>query len=233
MPGSLFPNPGFAWVFYAALILILAIATYFDLRYLSIPKSLTVTTLVLGFLANLLRGAFLGIQNDYGPTASFLHNACLWMGVEVDDTVLGCLNGALFALGGFLTGFGIFFSLWILGTCGGGDVKLFAAVATWIGMEYSFWLWIGSILILILVHMSRLVYHALTAGVSSARKFSRKNAAVAKSGIKKSKVKFLPLSLNLAIAAVIMLLWFFRYDLQLVEPQAVPNARNAMTSLVP
>ena len=43
------------------------------------------------------------------------------------------LDGLWTALLGFAAGFGILFVLWMIATAGGGDVKLMAALGTWLG----------------------------------------------------------------------------------------------------
>ena len=43
------------------------------------------------------------------------------------------LEGLWTALAGFALGFGIFFVLWMIGTAGGGDVKLMGALGPWLG----------------------------------------------------------------------------------------------------
>jgi prepilin peptidase CpaA len=43
------------------------------------------------------------------------------------------LDGFWSALAGFGAGFGIFFVLWMIGTAGGGDVKLMGALGPWLG----------------------------------------------------------------------------------------------------
>jgi prepilin peptidase CpaA len=43
------------------------------------------------------------------------------------------LDGLVTALAGFSAGFGIFFVLWMIGTAGGGDVKLMGALGPWLG----------------------------------------------------------------------------------------------------
>jgi len=217
MPGSFFqesfPNLWFAWFFYAALVCILVIASYFDLRYLTIPKPVSLTCLGLGLTVNLARG--------------------VWIGIDHDNWILGLLDGFLFSLGGFATGFAIFFSLWILGLCGGGDVKLFAAASTWIGWKYSFWLWVGSVFALAIVAIIRLFLHTLIAGVTSTRRsfFAKGNNPGKGKGPAKPRRRLLPYSLPLAIAAGIMLLWIFRKDLHLERPET-PDG-NAMTSIHP
>lgn len=43
------------------------------------------------------------------------------------------IDGLWASLLGFATGFGILFVLWMIATAGGGDVKLLAALGTWLG----------------------------------------------------------------------------------------------------
>ena len=43
------------------------------------------------------------------------------------------IDGLWASLLGFATGFGILFVLWMIATAGGGDVKLMAALGTWLG----------------------------------------------------------------------------------------------------
>jgi prepilin peptidase CpaA len=47
--------------------------------------------------------------------------------------LVGLGGGLLFALGGFATGFGILFVLWLVGASAGGDVKLMGALGSWLG----------------------------------------------------------------------------------------------------
>lgn len=217
MDGSFFPNLWFGWAFCLGLVGILAIASYFDLKYLTIPKHLCIVACLMGLAVNLVRG--------------------LWIGIESDSVLYGLfVQGFLFSLAGFATGFGIFFGLWILGLCGGGDVKLFAAVATWLGAEYSFYLWVASIFAVVLFAWGRLMFHTLFAGASSARKsFSAKanpDGQASSSTPGKSRRRLVPFSLPLAIAAAVLLLWFFRAELRLVERPA-PADPNAMASIHP
>src|SRR4051812_3196431 len=131
---AFFPDPLFGWAFVAALFALLAVAAWNDLRALVIPKQLTLPALALGLLFNVARGAWLGadghaawVLGEGGPAA-------------------GALDGLLFALAGFAVAFGLFFLFWFLGVCGGGDVKLFAALGAWVGPRYVLYVLIVSIL---------------------------------------------------------------------------------------
>src|SRR5262249_7335540 len=122
-----FPDPAFGWTFIALLMALLSVAVYTDWRTMIVPKKLTLTMLPLGLAFNTLRGAWLG--------ASGLD---VWQ-LGVRGGLVGGLDGLLFALPGFAVGFGLFFLLWVLGTCGGGDVKLFAALGAWVGPYLCVW----------------------------------------------------------------------------------------------
>jgi prepilin peptidase CpaA len=212
--GMFFPNPWFGWCFYVLLMGLLTVASYFDLRYLTIPKPLSIATLVLGIIMSLVRG--------------------VWIGIEAEDWVQGLGYGLSESLIGFVTGFGIFVTMWFLGLAGGGDVKLFAGVAAWLGCYYAFWLWVGSMLTLVLFASARLIYHVMTVGMSATRhSFSAKDAASGKkkTASLKPRRRLLPYSLPLAVAAALMLLWFFREDLGLADALLGPNASQLVSSL--
>src|SRR5437773_12339881 len=106
---SFFPDPIFAWSFVAVLLGFLGVASYTDWRFLRVPKRLTLPALGLGVLFNLVRGVWLGAEGletwALGENGAFV----------------GALDSLLFSLVGFVLGFGLFFLMWILGVCGGGD----------------------------------------------------------------------------------------------------------------
>src|SRR4051812_48412648 len=108
-PTMKFPSPWFAWSFLSVLLALLSVAAYQDVKRMVIPKWVTLPMLALGFVMNVVRGAW------------------------VEGSGGGAGEGFLFALAGFGTGLGLFLSMWMLGTCGGGDVKLFAALGAWAG----------------------------------------------------------------------------------------------------
>jgi prepilin peptidase CpaA len=66
----------------------------------------------------------------------------------------GGLSGAgrqlLFALGGFATGFGILFVLWMIGKGGGGDVKFMGALGTWLGAVATLQVFLVSAVLVVL-----------------------------------------------------------------------------------
>src|SRR4051794_6047742 len=132
MTHPFFPSSEFGWCFLAVLIAVLGCAAYQDFRFAIIPKWLTLPLLALGVIANMIRGAWLAYDGGF-----------IWL--DTDGSVfLGVLDGLLFALVGFIVGFGLLLVMWILGTCGGGDVKLFAGIGAWTGPIYVIFVLVGS-----------------------------------------------------------------------------------------
>ena len=78
----------------------------------------------------------------------------------------GIGDGAL----GFLIGFGILFVLWIIGSGGGGDVKLMGALSVWLGFKWSLWVFIASTLIVIIVTGAIVVGNMLSIGPNQMKK---------------------------------------------------------------
>ncbi len=121
-----FPEAWFGWLWLALLLGLVLAAAYVDFRRYVIPKALSLSLLLAGTVLQMVRGAWLGSQE-----------IAVWL--LPPGIVWGALDGLVFALAGFVTGFGLFFALWLLRTCGGGDVKLFAAIATWTGPNLALW----------------------------------------------------------------------------------------------
>jgi prepilin peptidase CpaA len=196
-----FPNPAFGWTFYALLIALLACAALIDLRRAIVPKWLSLTTLALGVACNVVRGAWLGSLER-----------SVWT-LELHGYWLGAADGLLFALAGFFTGFGIFFLMWIVGACGGGDVKLFAALSAWVGPYISVRILVLSTVILIVLLGLKLAALFLTQSPKAALAppVDKKGATPRERRSARGMTYALPLLLATALA----LLWFFRVDLNL------------------
>ena len=193
-----FPDPVSGWLFLGALAAVLAIASYNDERYTKVPKWLTLPALALGVLLSCLRGAWLGYHDMAG----------YWF--RTPGVGLGALDGLLFALAGFAVGFALFFTVWLLGGCGGGDVKLFAALGAWLGPFLVFCVLVVSMLLLSLCLAGVLVLRLL-----------RGRSVVpptGQSGRRKSAV-IVRFSLVAAVAVLLVAAWSFRVDLGLARPQ--------------
>ena len=224
-----FPDPVFAWAFCGVLLALLCVATYTDLKRLTIPKSLTLTALALGLVFNLGRGIWLGASAE---------EQGVWL--LGPGGVSGAFDGLLFAVAGFLAGFGLFFVMWFLGTCGGGDVKLFAALGTWIGPLLVVYVLGLTLVLVIVLSVLRLAGSMLGRGFRPTMKdYSQKGAASAgkKAGVqgfagsKKTRQRLMAYSLPVLLSTAFILLWVFRAEL--LPPVGVDTSRAQAATVQP
>jgi prepilin peptidase CpaA len=202
-----FPDPTFAWVFVGILFALLCVAAQIDFRTLKVPKSVVFVILGVGVLANVLRGSWMGTQDH----SVFLFGRGAWW--------LGFLDGFLFSLVGFLSAFVIMFVLWILRSCGGGDVKLMAALGAWLGPVLFLYTLLVSVGVLILLATGQVAL-ALSAGKTLPVGRHRPGA-----GANKPPQWRMTYSFPVAVATVLVLLWFCRLDLGLAQPKPMQEAR--------
>jgi Flp pilus assembly protein protease CpaA len=127
-----FPNLPFAWLVYLSLVGLCWLTAIVDWNRLRIPNQLTLTILGVAWAMNLIRGAWLGVEGEPGRYFG-------WTGL-----VGGLVEGFCFSAAGFAVGLAIFFVMWQLGTCGGGDVKLMAAIGAWIGPIWFLYVLLGT-----------------------------------------------------------------------------------------
>lgn len=137
MTPPFFPDPTFGWLFYGLLLACCLAAVVTDMKWQRIPNSLTVPTFALGLLMNLIRATWLG--NNGAPGRFF----------GLTGLVGGIAEGFCFALAGFVVAFALFTVLLILMKCGAGDVKLMAAVGTWVGPLWFLFVFVGTIIAVI------------------------------------------------------------------------------------
>jgi prepilin peptidase CpaA len=227
-----FPDTAFAWTFCVLLVGLLSIAAFTDLRWMKIPKALTLTSRALGIIFNMVRGALMDAADMDGLILS-----------GTEGPLGGALDGLVFSLAGFGAGFGMFFLMWILGTSGGGDVKLFAALSAWVGPQMSVFILAGTIALVFVISIGRLVWSLATQGAKpTVRQFSARAAARAakyknkKAGKQGSSAPATPrqrlttYSLPVALSTALILLVVYKYDLHLMERPADKQVgtRNAI-----
>ncbi len=199
---AFFPDPLFGWTYLAALFGVLLAAAWNDLRELVVPKWLTVPALGLGLLFNVVRGVWLAAAGQ--PT---------WL-LGDNGPVVGALDGLLFALLGFAVAFGLFFLMWILGICGGGDVKLFAAVGAWVGPALTLRVLLATLAVVFCFLLGRLVLQLFSGDWKAFRKIMNTGQRPRRPGHVPRK-RALGFALPLMIAAALVLPWSFRVDLRL------------------
>jgi len=203
-----FPGLEFGWCYLFVLMCILAFAAYQDLRFAIIPKWLTLPLLGIGLVANLLRTGWLG----YDGTK-------LWL-FESGSPFLGSLDGLVFSITGVLVGFAILFLMWIIGTCGGGDVKLFAGLGAWTGPIHIIFVLAASMFVATVLVIGKMFLGQLTpAQMRKNMERGRRQKAGAPVAIPRNRLTY---SLPVAIATLVVMLWFLRSELHLV-PQPPSN----------
>jgi prepilin peptidase CpaA len=214
-----FPDSAFAWAFCVGLVLLTAVAAWTDTRKAKIPNWLTVLILALGLAANAARGGWLASENK--PLWVF-DTGAVWLGV---------LDGLLFALTGFLVAFAAMFVIWIFGACGGGDVKLLGAVGAWVGFAYFPLVWLASVVVLFVWLGARLLTGGLSPrqvrkSINELHKQKRDRDAGRAPATKPGKLRA-TYSLPLVVALAAVLMWLFRYELQLKPRPADPHGAIA------
>lgn len=212
MPKPFFPNAEFAWGFLALLAALLALASYVDFHRMVIPKWLTLPLLGAGLAASIVRGGWLGYAGEK-----------LWL-FSTDSLWLGGLDGLLFALAGVVCSFAMIFLLWILGTCGGGDVKLFAAVGAWTGPAYAVFVLAASLVVLYGLGILRIV--SLAASPGSIRRLTRENRkGLQKQQHPKAGKWRITYSFSVTVATLVVFLWVFRVELGIARPNPAGKPR--------
>src|SRR5207253_1912546 len=102
-----------------------------------------------------------------------------------------------------------------LGVCRGGDVKLFAAVSSWVGPEFFLWILALSTIILFVLSLMQAVFAFRAASPQAApsgRADKKSKGTVARDP---RRARGLTYAFPLALATALVLLWVFRADLNL------------------
>ena len=83
----------------------------------------------------------------------------------VYQVVFNQVDGLLAAGAGFAAGFGLLYILWMIGSGGGGDVKLMGALGVWLGGKLTLMVLVGSTLMAAVGTFFVIVFKATTHGV--------------------------------------------------------------------
>ncbi len=205
---SFFPEPAFGWTYLGALLAILAAASCLDLRWMVVPKWLTVPALALGVVFNVARCGWLGAVGQ--P---------VWA-LGANGPVVGALDGLLFAAAGFVVGFSLFFLMWILGVCGGGDVKLFAALGAWLGPVLAIAVLAVTVGIVCVFVFFRVVFAVCSGNwkMLKQRPTPANRRPQPRQAGRQPRRRALGFSLPVAVATALVLPYVFRVELHFVKP---------------
>jgi Flp pilus assembly protein protease CpaA len=218
MSKPFFPDQAFGWSFFCALMVLLTAAALIDLRTTRIPKVLTIAIAIAGLLVNIVRGGWLSSQNME-----------TWQ-LGTGSVGIGMIDGFLFSFSGLLLAFILFFVMYSLGTCGGGDVKLCAGIGAWIGAAYVVFLLLVSVVALIIWIVSRILFGDMSA--SASKRSGKASAKISKHAgpMPKRRMTF---SVPAAVSAAVVMLWAFRYDLHLDTPPTGPEKESSHATTLP
>lgn len=206
MPHVFFtPELFFAWVFVTLLAGAMIAASWFDLRYMVIPKWLSLATLGLGLVVNIIRGIWLASLGKQ-----------TWLFAEPSNALIGGLDGLLFSLAGFGTAFAIFFLLWILNTVGGGDVKQFAAVGAWVGPLWTIYLLVVTVVFVALIAFGLICLRFFKRGVRGMVP-QRSDGKRGEAKFKVAQGRRVGWALPATLAVVLVMFWVLRVELGLQE----------------
>ncbi len=192
-----FPSPSTEYVIVVAILLtaLMTAAAWIDWKTWRIPKRLTMGMLGLGIVMQVIGGAWMGSQGRPG-----------W--ITGETVALGILDGLLLSLAGALTGFAIFFGLWILGVAGGGDVKHAAALGAWVGPKFFL-----GILIFCMPVVAVMMLITMFGGLAKGK--LKPTTQKMPDSNKPGKKRLMSFSLPLAVATFLVFLVIFRVPLGL------------------
>jgi prepilin peptidase CpaA len=122
-----------------------SVAAVFDARTKKLPNALTVPAFCAAILFHVGHGAS-------------------------QSGLAGAFQSLQFALGGFATGFGILFVLWLIGGGGGGDVKMMGALGAWLGAIWTLEVFLLSTVFVVIGSVGVLAYAFIRTGFGRTQK---------------------------------------------------------------
>lgn len=122
------------------------------------------------------------------------------------------LDGFWNGLWGFVIGFGLLFGLWMIGSAGGGDVKLMGGLSVWVGKTLILKVILASLIFVIFGTAIIVMYGILSGGWTRTRKefaAARRKPKNAEEALElRAKRRVMPFSASVALGTWCMLLLF-------------------------
>jgi hypothetical protein len=120
----------------------------------------------------------------------------------------------------------------LLGTCGGGDVKLFAALGAWVGPLLAVFVLAGTLVLVVVLTFLRLGLRTVGINLFPAPRVDPRPPQAKRPGGKPAKrlrQRLLAYSLPVLLSTACVLLWVFRVELQLcpAPPSMSTEGRQA------
>ena len=121
--------------------------------------------------------------------------------------------GTLTSLAGFAVGFGLLLLPWLLGGGGMGDVKLLAALGTWLGPTYMLVAFVASIFLAALIALGVLAKVACTKGAATAKRnyLSTGNGDQGNRTKRRKRMRVVPFAVPVAMSTWILLGWLITH----------------------
>ncbi|MFN9717958.1 MAG: prepilin peptidase [Planctomycetota bacterium] len=109
-------------------------------------------------------------------------------------------DGLWAALSGFGAGFGLFFLLWMVGSAGGGDVKLMGALGPWMGGQLMLKVMLVSLIFVAIGTFSIVVWSVLLKGLSRTKSQYLKNGSPVETSDARQKRRVMAFAAPVALA---------------------------------
>jgi len=117
------------------------------------------------------------------------------------------LDGLLSAALAFAVGFGTLFLLWLMGSGGGGDVKLMGALAVWLGLTPTILVLVFSTVLVLLGTVVTVGAHLLRRGFTrTVQRYSRSKTTVATEGDERVNRRVMAFAIPVALATWVLML---------------------------
>jgi prepilin peptidase CpaA len=110
------------------------------------------------------------------------------------------LGGVWSGVLGFATGFGILFVLWMIGTAGGGDVKLMGAIGPWLGAMMTLKVLLCALVFVTVGTFGIVVYSAFSNGIRKTKSQYIKSGTASETTGERQKRRVMAFAAPVALA---------------------------------